>query len=119
MQDLSPALRACSGGSSRAIAFDTRQSEACVYGDVADALDCQRPIQGACLNFGVRRLMPIECERLQGMPDGWTDIIHRGKPAFDGPRYKAIGNSWAVPVVAWIGVRMKTELDEFYSRMAA
>ena len=52
----------------------------------------------------VRRLTPTECERLQGFPDGYTDIPWRGKPnAPDGPRYKALGNSWAVPCAAWIG----------------
>lgn len=55
----------------------------------------------------VRRLMPVECERLQGFPDGWTDIESRGKPASDTARYKALGNSMAVPVMAWIGKRMK------------
>lgn len=54
----------------------------------------------------VRRLTPVECERLQGFPDGHTDVLHRGKPAADGPRYKAIGNSKAVPVVRWIGRRI-------------
>ena len=54
----------------------------------------------------VRRLTPVECERLQGFPDGHTDVLHRGKPAADGPRYKAIGNSMAVPVIRWIGERI-------------
>lgn len=54
----------------------------------------------------VRRLTPTECERLQGFPDGWTAIPYRGKPASDGPRYKALGNSMAVPVMAWIGRRI-------------
>jgi len=54
----------------------------------------------------VRRLTPMECERLQGFPDGYTAITHRGKPAADGPRYKALGNSMAVPVMAWIGERI-------------
>lgn len=54
----------------------------------------------------VRRLMPVECERLQGMPDGWTLVPYRGKPAADAPRYKAIGNSMAVPCVAWLGGRL-------------
>ena len=55
----------------------------------------------------VRRVTPTECERLQGFPDGWTDVPYRGRehPA-DGPRYKALGNSMAVPVVRWIGERM-------------
>lgn len=57
----------------------------------------------------VRRLTPMECERLQGFPDDWTKVPYRGKPAEecpDGPRYKAIGNSFAVPVVRWIGERI-------------
>lgn len=60
----------------------------------------------------VRRLTPIECERLQGFPDNWTKIPYRGKSAEecpDSPRYKAIGNSWAVPCVAWIGKRIDRE----------
>ena len=58
-------------------------------------------------NMAVRRLTPIECERLQGFPDGYTNIPWRKKDESpDGPRYKALGNSWAVPVVAWIGKRI-------------
>ncbi len=56
--------------------------------------------------LAVRRLTPVECERLQGFPDDWTNIPYRGKPAADGPRYKAIGNSMAVPVMRWIGERI-------------
>lgn len=55
----------------------------------------------------VRRLTPRECERLQGFPDYYTLIDVRGKPAADGPRYKALGNSMAVPVMAWIGMRIQ------------
>ena len=58
----------------------------------------------------VRRLMPVECERLQGFPDGWTEIEYRGKPAADGPRYKALGNSMAVPVMRWIGERISDSI---------
>jgi site-specific DNA-cytosine methylase len=54
----------------------------------------------------VRRLTPRECERLQGFPDDYTLIPYRGKPAADGPRYKALGNSMAVPVMLWIGQRI-------------
>lgn len=64
---------------------------------------------------GVRRLTPRECERLQGFPDDYTLIPWRGKPATecpDGPRYKAIGNSKAVPVVRWIGRRLKAHLEK-------
>jgi DNA (cytosine-5)-methyltransferase 1 len=69
----------------------------------------------------VRRLTPVECERLQGFPDGWTNIPIvkqqpiKGQPAVvkaaaDGPRYKALGNSMAVPCMAWIGKRI-AEVD--------
>jgi DNA (cytosine-5)-methyltransferase 1 len=54
----------------------------------------------------VRRLTPRECERLQGFPDDYTLIPYRGKPASDGPRYKALGNSMAIPVMRWIGERI-------------
>lgn len=58
--------------------------------------------------YVVRRLTPTECERLQGFPDGWTDIPYKGKEhPPDGPRYKALGNSWAVPCARWIGERME------------
>lgn len=59
--------------------------------------------------YVVRRLTPRECERLQGFPDDWTKIPYRGKPAEecpDSPRYKALGNSMAVPVMRWIGERI-------------
>lgn len=63
----------------------------------------------------VRRLIPVECERLQGFPDNWTRIPWRGKAEEDcpdAPRYKAIGNSWAVPCVRWIGERIKDGLNK-------
>jgi len=65
------------------------------------------------VNMAVRRLTPVECERLQGFPYGYTQISWRKKPADecpDGPRYKALGNSWAVPVVRWIGKRIQENL---------
>jgi DNA (cytosine-5)-methyltransferase 1 len=57
--------------------------------------------------WAVRRLTPLECERLQGFPDNYTAIPYRGKPAADGPRYKALGNSMAVNVMRWIGRRIQ------------
>lgn len=65
--------------------------------------------------YVVRRLMPVECERLQGFPDGWTRVPYRGKPAEecpDTPRYKALGNSMAVPVMRWIGERIQEVMDD-------
>ena len=57
--------------------------------------------------MAVRRLLPKECERLQGFPDNYTDIKPKGKATPDAPRYKALGNSMAVPVMAWIGKRIQ------------
>jgi DNA (cytosine-5)-methyltransferase 1 len=68
--------------------------------------------------MSVRRLTPAECEKLQGFEPGYTAIPYRGKPAADGPRYRAIGNSMAVPVIRWIGQRiqqfedMQTEMED-------
>ena len=58
-------------------------------------------------SMAVRRLTPVECERLQGFGDNYTDIKPKGKATPDGPRYKALGNSMAVPVMAWIGERIQ------------
>ena len=64
-------------------------------------------------NMAVRRLTPVECERLQGFPDDYTNIPWRKQPtAPDGPRYKALGNSWAVPNVRWIGARIDNYLKQ-------
>ena len=59
-----------------------------------------------------RRLTPVECERLMGWPDGWTDVPdEKGKPAPDTARYKACGNGVASPVAAWIGFRLREALE--------
>lgn len=66
-------------------------------------------VPATLVQSAVRRLTPMECERLQGFPDGYTAIPWRGKPAEDcpdGPRYKALGNSWAVPKFVWLGKRI-------------
>lgn len=64
---------------------------------------------GVMTGSAVRRLTPRECERLQGFPDDWTAVAYRGKRAADGPRYKALGNSMAVPVLRWIGERIQMQ----------
>ena len=65
----------------------------------------QTLVQGGYI---VRRLTPLECERLQGFPDGWTDVPYKGRehPA-DSVRYKALGNSMAVPVMRWLAERLQ------------
>ncbi|MBA4243722.1 MAG: DNA cytosine methyltransferase [Pseudomonas sp.] len=96
---ISPTLRACSGGGDKGHVLAPAYDAHFLYTQkVADAADWSP--------WRVRRLMPVECERLQGMPDGYTQVPYRGKPAADGPRYKAIGNSMAVPCVTWLGQRL-------------
>jgi DNA (cytosine-5)-methyltransferase 1 len=72
-----------------------------------------RPLPAIALqSMAVRRLTPVECERLQGFSDNYTNIPWRKKDESpDGPRYKALGNSWAVPNVRWIGKRIQEALD--------
>lgn len=116
--DIAPTLRAmnhvhshASGGGQIAVAFSENQQANISESDVVSALNCGggKPGQsypavrvGLGDVWAVRRLTPTECERLQGFPDGFTDVQYRGKKAADGPRYKALGNSWATPVGRWI-----------------
>jgi DNA (cytosine-5)-methyltransferase 1 len=103
-----------------AYAFDSLSSNSmkstnpisgCNEVSVCKTLDTSRGLDPSCNQGGVgirqamavRRLTPVECERLQGFPDNYTKIADKTP---DGPRYKALGNSWAVPVVRWIGERI-------------
>ena len=88
-------------------AFDARQSDVIQYGDRTGPLDTCGFTIGVQTAMAVRRLTPRECERLQGFPDDYTLIEYKRKPAKDGPRYKALGNSMAVPVMRWIGERIQ------------
>jgi DNA (cytosine-5)-methyltransferase 1 len=90
------------GAKARSIAINHEQAP--TLGMQADRYAVQQAMQ-------VRRLTPVECERLQGFPDNYTDIKAKGKPTPDGPRYKALGNSMAVPVMAWIGKRIQENLQ--------
>lgn len=116
--DLSPALNACASASGRmdasgggqCIAFQTRGSNLDV-GQVSGTIGTNRDRASGSApmaQYGttVRRLTPTECERLQGFPDGYTLVPYRGKLMADGPRYKMLGNSMAVPCMAWIGRRI-------------
>ena len=93
-----------------AIAFGAQNSSHQSSGvslDFCPTLDKSKT-PGVLTASAVRRLTPTECERLQGFPDGYTDIPWRGNTnAPDGPRYKALGNSMAVPVMRWIGERIQ------------
>lgn len=100
--EIASALRASSGGSDKA------HVAICATGEYLEGrlLDPEESGWSQWSGWRVRRLMPIECERLQGMPDNYTLVPYRGKLAADGPRYKAIGNSMAVPCVEWLGRRI-------------
>lgn len=117
--EVATALRASSGGGDKphvlasvpAIGLQTAVTPKFNH-DLQFTLTTPSPSGGgqpaACMDtqLAVRRLTPVETERLQGFPDGHTDVPYRNKPAADGPRYKAVGNSMAVPVMAWIGRRI-------------
>jgi site-specific DNA-cytosine methylase len=76
--------------------------------DVAFTMEARHHAQSISSGMQVRRLTPTECCRLQGFQDDYLDIAYRGKPAADGPKYKALGNSWAVTVVNYIGQRIQS-----------
>ena len=97
--DVSPALRARGGGADKSHVLAPDLEAHFRY-------DWNDPGPGNWSQWRVRRLMPVECERLQGMPDNYTLIPYRGKLAADAPRYKAIGNSMAIPCMAWLGHRL-------------
>jgi DNA (cytosine-5)-methyltransferase 1 len=95
-----------------AFAQNTRDEVRYINGDgaIAGALAAETGMKQQTYikqSMAVRRLTPVECERLQGFPDSYTDIKSKNKPTPDGPRYKALGNSMAVPVMAWIGQRIE------------
>lgn len=120
----SPTLRSMShdgshanGGGQVAVAFAQNTRDEVREMDVVGALAAEPGMKQTSylrLASAVRRLTPTECERLQGFPDGHTLIPWRGKDAEscpDGPRYKALGNSMAVPCMAWIGRRIQRYLN--------
>ena len=108
------------GGFEGAVAFSSKDYGADAALEVSptlragghDASHANGGIPPAIASPTVRRLTPRECERLQGFPDDFTAITYRKKPAADGPRYKALGNSMAVPVIGWVlnRVQMFSEL---------
>jgi DNA (cytosine-5)-methyltransferase 1 len=94
-------------GGTQAVAIDTYNQ---TVQDTAHTIRAGAGMEGVSATYAamqVRRLTPRECERLQGFPDDYTLVPNRGKPAADGPRYKALGNSMAVPVMRWIGERIQ------------
>lgn len=118
LHDLAHALGRNHGQENAVMAFDMHKSgsDASSLGVEEDVTPCLRAFEKSPFavhepGAAVRRLTPRECERLQGFPDDYTLIPWRGRPASkcpDGPRYKALGNSMAVPVMRWIGERIAT-----------
>jgi DNA (cytosine-5)-methyltransferase 1 len=103
-------------GSQHAVAFAQNQVGEVREGEVFNTLNTNSNASGRNTpllrqSLSVRRLTPIECERLQGFPDNYTDIRLNDKQTPDGPRYKAMGNSMAVPVMNWIGKRIQMVED--------
>jgi DNA (cytosine-5)-methyltransferase 1 len=118
--DIHTALRACKppGMSeastttvlAEAVAFDSHNNAKQTVGTLAaDGSGGRNDINHPVVFSGwqVRRLTPVECERLQGFPDNYTLVAYRGKPAADGPRYRALGNAWAVNCARWVGRRIE------------
>ena len=117
--EVAASLTAAAGGSNtsgpKVMAFAQNQVGDLLTGPVAPAMGTNQSSTGrgtakALILGAVRRLTPRECERLQGFPDDYTRIAWRGKAPEDcpdGPRYKALGNSMAVPVMRWIGERLR------------
>jgi DNA (cytosine-5)-methyltransferase 1 len=113
-EHISPTLRSSDSGSNRTpcVAFAQNTRDEVREMKVVGALAAQPGMKKQSYirsNMQVRRLTPVECERLQGFPDNYTRIPWNGKPASecpDGHRYKALGNSMAVPVMRWIGMRI-------------
>ena len=112
IEEMTPTMRSEMGDNQLAVAFHPTQ-------DPISSLEISHAItsgstkgcatSAVAQQMAVRRLTPRECERLQGFPDDYTKIPYRNKDSEkcpDGPRYKALGNSWAVPVVRWIGERI-------------
>jgi len=98
-----PAVAFTASEQSNGFAWERPHYPTLTAGAPTDSSNIQHGIR---IGTVVRRLTPRECERLQGLPDDWTLVPYRGKPASDSPRYKAIGNGMAMPVLRWIGQRI-------------
>ena len=93
-----------------AVAFQSNNSASMnmpVCDGMAPTLTCNAKYMSVQYSTQVRRFTPVECERLQGFPDNYTQVVVKGKEAKDTPRYVAIGNSMPVPVMHWLGKRIR------------
>lgn len=123
--EVATALRASQGGGDKPHVLATREVAGAItsnYGKQLDNSDTALGPNVAIHHSAVRRLTPTERERLMGFPDGYTAIPWRNKPADqcpDGPRYKALGNSWAVPKFHWLGKRIAALMPQDVYNAAA
>jgi len=114
----SPTLEAGAGNKAPAVAFSQNQlGEIRTNDQVMGTVNTNQNASGRNTPMvhqamQVRRLTPTECEFLQGFPAGYTDVVYRNKPAADGPRYRALGNSMAVPCMWWVGFRLRSAILE-------
>lgn len=108
------------GAGQHLIAFAQNQRDEIRMMDVAGACSAQAGMKQTTYvrTPRIRKMTPREWERLQGYPDDFTLVPHRGKPMADGPRYKMLGNSMAVPCISWIGERIQT-VEAITARKAA
>lgn len=113
--DEAPTLEAGTGNKTPAVAFQSRlamcdrgqpeiEISSTINGSNAGATSDMRPCVASAMQ--VRRLTPTECAYLQGFPADYLDVTFRKKPAADGPKYRALGNSMAVPCMWWLGYRI-------------
>lgn len=106
----------------QAIAHAAREVAQCLtsnYGKQCDNSDTALGPNVAIQAMAVRRLAPVECERLQAFPDNYTQVSYRKKPAADGPRYKALGNSMCVSNMRHWGERIQAEASRSKKKEAA
>lgn len=122
--DITDSLHTSSGNGNKSpvVAFQTRVArngrgqpkeitDALTSSDGGTHADSKPHVAGT---FGVRRLTPRECERLQGFPDDWTRWDAKGNGLADSPRYRMMGNAVSVPPVEWIGRRIMRYADSIY-----
>lgn len=103
-EELAPTLDAgAPHGVGQPVAFDARQSDVIEYSEKTGPLDTDGSTMGVHHAMRVRRLMPVECSRLQAFRDDYLRIAVNGKPLADGPQYKMFGNSMCAGALHWIG----------------
>ena len=112
-EDMSPTITASREGHTVVYGINGQKTNPTASIEIAHALDVNTKecVYEHELPYIVRRLTPVECERLQGFPDHYTAVPFNGKPSTDTVRYKALGNSWPINVVRWLGERIQMQLD--------